>query len=296
VDTPSGQRDFNSSDVAQLHLAPLNRPTATSGQAAEPSSPASIPANSITVAANQTPSASGYYRQGVTFTFTCTDALSGIVSCPSAVTLGEGANQTVSGQTSDRAGNTDSVSVSGIKVDATAPTITGTPDQTETNGWFKAVVKFTFTCTDAVSLIKTCPAPITVGETAGQVVTATAEDNAGNTATFTKTVRVDLTDPSSTVGAAPKAKGGNITGSASDADNSNPKVVSGVDKVVVTMVQGSKVVGPAIATLSNCTTGNVTCDWAVPAPPSNGNWQVSVQPTDRAGRVGAVTQKAIFVP
>ena len=50
VDTPSGQREFNSGDVAQAHLAPLSRPTATSGQAA---SSASIPANAITVLANQ---------------------------------------------------------------------------------------------------------------------------------------------------------------------------------------------------------------------------------------------------
>jgi len=50
VDTPSGQRDFNSSDVAQLHLAPLNNPAAvaTAGQAA-----AAIPAGAINVPANQ---------------------------------------------------------------------------------------------------------------------------------------------------------------------------------------------------------------------------------------------------
>jgi hypothetical protein len=50
VDTPSGQRDFNSSDVAQLHLAPLNNraAVATAGQAA-----AAIPAGAISVPANQ---------------------------------------------------------------------------------------------------------------------------------------------------------------------------------------------------------------------------------------------------
>ena len=51
VDTPSGQRDFNSSDVAQLHLAPLNNATAAA-QAAT-SAPAPIPAGAINVPANQ---------------------------------------------------------------------------------------------------------------------------------------------------------------------------------------------------------------------------------------------------
>ena len=52
VDTPSGQRDFNSSDVAQLHLAAMHQPApaATTGQAAQaaPMPPARrsiIPAN-----------------------------------------------------------------------------------------------------------------------------------------------------------------------------------------------------------------------------------------------------------
>jgi hypothetical protein len=53
VDTPSGRREFPSSDIAQLHLAPLNRPTATTGQSAESAAAASIPANAITVSANQ---------------------------------------------------------------------------------------------------------------------------------------------------------------------------------------------------------------------------------------------------
>jgi hypothetical protein len=51
VDTPSGQRDFNSSDVAQLHLAPLNN--ATPAAQAATSAPAPIPAGAINVPANQ---------------------------------------------------------------------------------------------------------------------------------------------------------------------------------------------------------------------------------------------------
>jgi hypothetical protein len=52
VDTPSGPRDFTSSDVAQIHLTPLNSPagaTPTTGTTAA----APIPAGAITVPANQ---------------------------------------------------------------------------------------------------------------------------------------------------------------------------------------------------------------------------------------------------
>ena len=52
IETPGGTRDVNSSDVAQVHLAPLNSPTpaqaATSGAVAAP-----IPAGAINVPANQ---------------------------------------------------------------------------------------------------------------------------------------------------------------------------------------------------------------------------------------------------
>lgn len=53
VDTPSGQRDFNSSDVAQLHLAPLNNQTPAAGQAEVVPAPAPIPAGAINVPANR---------------------------------------------------------------------------------------------------------------------------------------------------------------------------------------------------------------------------------------------------
>ena len=54
VDTPSGPRDFSSSDVAQLHLAPLNERAAvsTAGSTQAPA-PAPIPAGAINVPANQ---------------------------------------------------------------------------------------------------------------------------------------------------------------------------------------------------------------------------------------------------
>jgi len=52
VDTPSGARDFTSSEVAQIYVNPM--PVAASaGQAATAGAPAPIPAGAITVPANQ---------------------------------------------------------------------------------------------------------------------------------------------------------------------------------------------------------------------------------------------------
>jgi hypothetical protein len=59
VQTPSGTRDFNSNEVAQLHLAPLNDrgAAATRGGGGQPQSPApapaAVPAGAINVPANQ---------------------------------------------------------------------------------------------------------------------------------------------------------------------------------------------------------------------------------------------------
>lgn len=54
VETPSGPRDFNSNEVAQVVIAPLNgaAPVATGGSSPSPA-PAPLPAGAITVPANQ---------------------------------------------------------------------------------------------------------------------------------------------------------------------------------------------------------------------------------------------------
>jgi len=57
--------------------------------------------------------------------FDCADPVpgSGVASCSSAVTLGQGANQSATGQADDLAGNSSSVTDAGVNVDTT-PTVT----------------------------------------------------------------------------------------------------------------------------------------------------------------------------
>jgi hypothetical protein len=215
-------------------------------------------------------------------TFTCFDALSGIVACPPAAPLAaEGAGQAVTGSVSDRAGNTASASVTGINIDmtppatvATAPSgwqssdvtvtlaatdqlsglkatyfsvdggpvqagnalsltldgihtitywsedIAGNMEQPQSltvqidrsgptishvqaplpnaDGWNNTPVTVTFTCWDSVG-IASCTGPITLtAEGQNQVVTGTAVDLAGNTATDQATVNIDQTAPTVT--------------------------------------------------------------------------------------------------
>jgi hypothetical protein len=57
VETSGGTRDFNSNEVSQLHLAPLNNRAMTTrgggGQPQTPAAPAPVPAGAINVPANQ---------------------------------------------------------------------------------------------------------------------------------------------------------------------------------------------------------------------------------------------------
>jgi hypothetical protein len=70
-------------------------------------------------------SQNGWNNTPVAVQFTCSDATSGIFSCPSGTTLSsEGRNQGVAGTAVDNAGNSASATVSGINIDLTPPIIT----------------------------------------------------------------------------------------------------------------------------------------------------------------------------
>jgi hypothetical protein len=77
----------------------------------------------ISAAVSPAPNAAGWNNSDVTVSFTCSDALSGVVNCPSPITVAtEGANQAISGSVTDVAGNSASASVT-VQLDKTPPTI-----------------------------------------------------------------------------------------------------------------------------------------------------------------------------
>ncbi|MFV9616458.1 MAG: Ig-like domain-containing protein, partial [Gammaproteobacteria bacterium] len=68
--------------------------------------------------------------------------------------------------------------------------------QANANDWHRRDVTVTFDCSDSLSGIASCTAPVTVtAEGAAQVVTGTAVDNAGNTADASIVINLDKTPP-----------------------------------------------------------------------------------------------------
>jgi hypothetical protein len=80
----------------------------------------------VTGTPSPAPNANGWNNTNVTVSFQCTDGLSGLAagSPPAPTSLsGEGAGQSVTGTCIDLAGNSASVTVSGIKIDKTPPVV-----------------------------------------------------------------------------------------------------------------------------------------------------------------------------
>lgn len=134
---------------------------------------------------------------------------------------------TVSKTIADNAGNTTTRTVSAL-IDTTRPTIsaqtyglkadgvtlTDDPISPNENGWFNRTVVIRFTCTDALSGVVAsgpgaCPADVTVDSDtpdAGETVTGTVKDNAGNTSLpASETVRVDTAAPGISAAVSPDA-------------------------------------------------------------------------------------------
>lgn len=148
----------------------------------------------ISAIANPSANSFGWNNTNVVITFTCSDATSGIASCPAPITLSaEGANQVVSGTATDRAGNAATVSL-GLNIDKTPPQITAQVlPVPNAFGVVTAPATVTFTCTDAPSGVANCPSPVQVN-TAGlnESFSGTATDKAGNSASTNITVSVEL--------------------------------------------------------------------------------------------------------
>jgi hypothetical protein len=142
----------------------------------------------------------GWYADDVTVSFACSDALSGIDTCPAAKTFGEGYDQSASGTATDAAGNSGAGSLGALNVDRTAPSLSGEPT-TPANGagWYAGDVTIAWTCADALSGIDGgCPADSTLtGEGSGLRAGASVSDRAGHTTSANSaSIKIDRTAPS----------------------------------------------------------------------------------------------------
>jgi hypothetical protein len=142
---------------------------------------------------------SGWNNEDVTVSFTCSDALSDIDTCSDDTVLTEdGSGQSVTGTAVDKAGNSATATVDEIDIDQTAPEIEGDRSpEANANGWNNTAVTVSFSCSDELSDIDSCSGGTTLtSEGAGQSITGTAVDNAGNSATATVGgINIDFTPP-----------------------------------------------------------------------------------------------------
>jgi len=174
-------------------------------------------APTINGSSNFAPNANGWSNANVIVSYTCEDALSGLASCSSPETIAdEGDALSATGTAIDSAGNTASTTVGGIKIDKTAPTISGSASPAaNVQGWNNTNVVVSFSCDDELSGLASCTPDQTLSsEGSALSASGTAVDKAGNSSTATVSgIKIDKTAPTISASRlpAPNANGWNNT-------------------------------------------------------------------------------------
>ncbi len=146
--------------------------------------------------------AHGWYNHPLPVSFSGTDATSGLASC-AAPQLYSGPDDdaaAASGTCLDRAGNTAVASLP-FKYDSTAPVASTSASRApNANGWYNAPLTVSFTASDPLSGLESCPTPRSYAgpDSSTAVVTGTCLDNAGNGAVASLPLKYDGTAPLAT--------------------------------------------------------------------------------------------------
>jgi len=149
----------------------------------------------ITAHANGAANGAGWRQSPVTFTFECTDPSSGVAGCPDPITfLAEGPNQAATVSAVDHAGNLSWLTVSGVNIDLTAPSVSISGAVNGSTVRLADYVQPLCVAADALSGLASCVVDVvqlpSVAGVAAVTITATATDVAGNT--NTAIVHLDL--------------------------------------------------------------------------------------------------------
>ena len=144
---------------------------------------------------DKNPAASGWFNIATgapTVKFTCSDATSGIATCPDDHTFVEGVDQSYSGTAYDYAGNSESAGVSDVDVDLTAPGITWVGGPVDGAEYYFGFVPAAPTCGAIDTLSRSGDCIVTgYGTSVGtHTLTATAHDLAGNESVETRSYTV----------------------------------------------------------------------------------------------------------
>lgn len=186
----------------------------------------------VTLAAN--PATGGSPVQSITY------SLSGAQSVASTVVAGNLASVTITAEgtttltyfATDTTGATETPKSLTIKLDKTPPAISGSRTPAPNSfGWNNTDVTVSFTCTDALSGVASSSSPTTLSaEGAGQSVTGTCTDVAGNSASATvSNVNIDKTPPKTTAAVSPTPNANGWNGTTGDVTLTATDALSGVD-------------------------------------------------------------------
>jgi hypothetical protein len=145
-----------------------------------------------------------WYRSDVTISYQCSGGVAPLQCPPQQTITTEGFDQQIVGTVTDAAGQNASVTTH-LSIDKTLPLISAAVfPSPNAGGWNTSVTDVFFNCSDSLSGIDTCPARQTLSqEGSNRVITGTATDLAGNTATATVNVNIETTPPSITATATP---------------------------------------------------------------------------------------------
>src|SRR5882724_2009507 len=190
------------------------------------------------------------------------------------LTLVLGSN-TISVQATDIAGNTATSKILVTLAPPLALTISaGTSPPPNSATWNNTNITVTFTCSGGVGGVASCPQPVVVStEGANQVISGTAKDQAGNSASTSVTLNIDKTQPS--VKITSPADGSIVTTAKLDVTGTATDPLSGVAKVSCN--------GSAAVLTSSAFSCNVIL--------VNGLNTISAQATDVAGNVATANIK-----
>ncbi len=141
------------------------------------------PLITVTLSSATAPSTTGWYRTPVTLTYRCVAAGAELVApCPQPLTVSEdGAARAVNATISAVDGGIATVSTV-VSLDRTAPTVT-VRGVRHRGRYLGVVPRHTCQATDGLSGVASCTITATRGPRGPHVLTATAEDRAGNVAT-----------------------------------------------------------------------------------------------------------------
>ncbi len=238
---------------------------------------------SISSAPDRPANAAGWYNAPVLASFTCSDTLSGIKTCPSPQTLTEGLNRKATGTAEDLAGNQATAEAS-FNIDTTPPQISGAATiLASTTGWYNTDVPVSFSCSDTVSGIQQCHGLVTLSSEGRNLsVMGSSLDRAGNSSnTVVGNINIDKTAPTCRVTATPNQLGlvANRVVNISTTVTTND-ALSGVNSFKLLSVTGSDNTGIQGWTLDSAdTSGQLTAK-------RGASYTLTYQVRDNAGNVG----------